>query len=403
VNPATFAKEKRLGFASCVNVDVNSQSETKLVVEKGKEEHVFESRTRHPHVLDTVKVVVGMDLHYVGKVRLRSPPGETVRRSVAVCSQLGLFAVSAVSAASAASAASAVSAVSWPFRGDSVDVFELHMLDVEGDPLETKWSFTGTDACKFHFFCSARGFSGRMAFTTAPQAQLLLVADLSNAAVHVLDPVSGEHKGFVATPGVLQNPRSIAAHDCLVAVGICDNGHCDGEAVDFVQLFKVRGRAGGCPLVWSPLRKINVGSAFPVALRWCRGGSQLAVGDTVLGCQMFFNPDNGDLVGFTVLGGRVCAFVEDSAGWVVLDGFNASLGYFIDGLPSGHSESCADRLSSMDVIPGVGILAAGKDVHMFVTSDVKAMARMSVVRTAWMVAVAKAALARGSLPACVAN
>jgi hypothetical protein len=57
----------------------------------------------------------------------------------------------------------------------------------------------------------------------------------------------------------------------------------------------------------------------------------------------------------------------------------------------------------MDVIPGVGILAAGKDVHMFVTSDVKAMARMSVVRTAWMVAVAKAALARGSLPACVAN
>ena len=264
------------------------------------------------------------------------------------------------------------------------------MLDVEGDPLETKWSFTG--------------FSGRMAFTTAPQAQLLLVADLSNAAVHVLDPVSGEHKGFVATPGVLQNLRSIAAHGCLVAVGICDNGHCDREAVDSVQLFKVCAGAGGCSLVWSPLRKINVGSAFPVALRWCRGGSQLAVGDTVLGCQMFFNPDNGDLVGFTVLGGRLCAFVEHSAGWVVLNGgFNASLGYFINGLPSGHSESCEDRLSSMDVVPGVGILAAGKDVHMFVTGDVKAMACMSVVRTAWMVAVAKAALARGSLPACVAN
>jgi hypothetical protein len=65
---------------------------------------------------------------------------------------------------------------------------------------------------QFQFF-DGYGDSGYLAFTPSGSGDypLLLVTDAGHNAVHVIDVVQKTHQGYVAAPGAIAGPRSVAA------------------------------------------------------------------------------------------------------------------------------------------------------------------------------------------------
>jgi hypothetical protein len=130
----------------------------------------------------------------------------------------------------------------------------------------------GIEPLDFKFVTATRPLSGWMAFTgSTAAARLLVVIDAGNRAVHVIDVVQGNHVGYVAAPGSIDEPRGVAAWSTKVAV--CCNGNT-------VRLHEGSGET------WSVMREIEMYSYF--GLRFTDEGACLALACCGIGQEKGF-------------------------------------------------------------------------------------------------------------------
>ena len=277
---------------------------------------------------------------------------------------------------------------------------------------------------QFKFVCNGYG-SGYLAFTPPPNTTttsdrsssvhpLLLVTDHGHDAVHVVDVVSRGHVGHLASPGSIAGPRAVAAcwASPLVAVSAWkDRSHCA------VMIYRGHGA------VWEAMRVIGGGLGGPgsgdgqlhkpLGLRFSGDGSTVCVADRCNGRASVFRVGDGGFVRHIATGLDSPYDVEEvEGGWLVAScasdtvefvgggdggdgGGRPSLGKAGGGHGSGDGEfNCPTAVA---VVPGLGLVVrecGNERLQVFATPDAIAMAAMSCMRVAWMVAVAQAALGR---------
>ena len=256
--------------------------------------------------------------------------------------------------------------------------------------------------------------SGGLAFTdpTCTTAPLLLVTDDGNDAVHVIDVGARAHTGYVGALGSIPGPRGVAARGSLVAVSCWKEGDC-GEHV--VRVFE------GSGADWAPLRVLGGGFGLPGAadgqlkepygLRFTGDGRGVAVVDVGNGrVSLFtvFSVGDGSFVRQLASGLRRPWDVEEcEGGWLVVCRFSCSV-EFVGGDGAGQA-TLGERGSgdgefygptALALVPGLGLVVRefGNDgrLQVFATPDAIAMAAMSGVRVAWMVAAARGVARRRS-------
>jgi hypothetical protein len=281
---------------------------------------------------------------------------------------------------------------------------------------------------QFDFYGGA-GVSGYLAFTSSAittatggsssARPLLLVADHSHDALHIVDVVGQTHAGYLAPPGSIAGPRGVAASGAspLVAVSAWKNILSDRGVV-----WVYRGSGGASPM-WEAVRVIGAGFGGPGAadgqlmrpcgLRFSGDGLTMCVADTGNGRANMFRVGDGGLVRHIATDLRNPVDVEEvEGGWLVAclaphsvefvsnrgvvggaGGARPSLGKPGGGYGSGDGEF--HRPSALAVVPGLGLVVrevATCRLQVFATPDAVAMASMSRMRIAWMGAVARAAL-----------
>jgi hypothetical protein len=272
-------------------------------------------------------------------------------------------------------------------------------------------------------FLDADGWSsgGYLAFTTPITAasrgrHLLLVADVGANAVHLVDVVSRRHAGYLASPGSIPGPRGVAASATspLVAVSAWKRLLC-GDHV--VVVFR------GSGALWEVVRVIGRGFGGPgegdgqlkepFGLRFSGDGSVICVADAGNNRTSVFRVGDGGFVRHIATGLRYPRdVVEVEGGWLVVCSGSSSVEFVGDGIgddgvgrPSlgkaggGHGSGDGEfnGPTALAMVLGLGLVVRehGNDrLQVFVTPDTIAMAAMSRMRVAWLVAVARAALHR---------
>ena len=254
---------------------------------------------------------------------------------------------------------------------------------------------------KFNF-CPGGFVSGYMAFTGCAAAErLLVVGDAGNDAVHVIDVVHGQHVGYVAAPGMISNPRGVASRGTKVAV----------SASRFLSVCEVVVYEGSGS-TWTAERVIQMEKHREIlfGLRFTGDGTGLVVGvgnpHGEKGCVKVIGVEDGSLVRTDPVDACNPVDVEDCGehGWAVSDGgWNFHRIEFIGDVHStgavgkhGRGDGEFDRPFAMAVVPGLGLVVReyhnGGRLQLFATADGIAMAAMSISKTTWMMAVARAAL-----------
>jgi hypothetical protein len=174
-------------------------------------------------------------------------------------------------------------------------------------------------------FNDGRGYSGWVAFTrpepggTSPP--LLVVTDAGRNAVHVIDVVLEQHKGFVVSPGTLLGPRSVATAPGRVAVSFWEAP--DGSGHSTVRLF-----GGSCDSAWGLLRETAVhmlpdtklGFLNPSGLRFTADGSGLVVCEHLQDRVTRFDVGTFDALVSDVMKSPT-DLEECEGGWVVASAF----------------------------------------------------------------------------------
>jgi hypothetical protein len=164
---------------------------------------------------------------------------------------------------------------------------------------------------KFNF-CPGGFVSGYMAFTGCAAAErLLVVSDAGNDAVHVIDVVHGQHVGYVDAPGMISNPRGVAARGTKVAV----------SASRFLVVYQ------GSGSTWTAERVIQMEGHREIlfGLRFTGDGRGLVVGVGHLhgekGCVKVICVEDGSLVRTDPVDACFPVDVEDCGehGWAVSD------------------------------------------------------------------------------------
>ncbi len=244
---------------------------------------------------------------------------------------------------------------------------------------------------------------------------LLLVTDAGHDAVHLVDVVGGSHAGYLASPGSIAGPRSVAVSRTspLVAVSAWKRRGGWGHVVVVYR---------GSGAVWEVVRVIRGGFGGPGArdrqLRWPYGlrfsgdGDGICVADLDGRVSVFpvgdggfvrhlatglrgRNPYDVEAVegGWLVAckGSHTVEFVCDSVGGDQVGGGRPSLGKAGGGHGSGDGEFWFPV--ALAVVPGLGLVvreSGNNRLQVFATPDAIAMAAMSCMRVAWMVSVARA-------------
>ncbi len=262
--------------------------------------------------------------------------------------------------------------------------------------------------------------SGQLAFTGAtPAARFLLVTDGGNKAVHVIDVVHGAHAGYVAAPGSISYPTSVAAWGTKVAVSV----YVRGGAPSFVQLYE------GTGALWTITRRIIGPVVHTCGVRFTDDGEELVVADDCDGsfCVSLFRVNDGAFVRHLVTGLHECpADVEECGeyGWALTEWYFGSILFaggasYGDILVGTHGGRYGDYYgdfnypTTMAFVSGFGLVVRDNGVsedsgdedsgdqgrvQIFVTPDAVAMAAMSVMRTTWMATVLRFAI---SVSVCV--
>jgi hypothetical protein len=253
--------------------------------------------------------------------------------------------------------------------------------------------------------------TGHMAFTpTISTRPLLVVTDYGHDAVHIVDVVDSIHVGYVASPGSSCGPRGVAASETLPLVAVSTCKHVDsGDHV--VTLYKGNG------VVWEVERIIGGGFGRPGprdgqmrrpnGLRFSRDGCVVCVADWYNNRASMFRVDNGEFVRHlaTSLGGPMDV-EEMEGGWLVACAYPSHNVVFVDN-GTGGGRRTLGRYGTFDgefcypqalaTVPGLGLVVRDTErVQVFSTPDTIAMlTNMSVIRSAWMCAVARSVLRKG--------
>jgi hypothetical protein len=254
----------------------------------------------------------------------------------------------------------------------------------------------GIEPLDFKFITPDEPGSGWMAFTgstgstgSTAAARLLVVTDAGNRAVHVVDVIHGDHVGYVAAPGSIARPSGVAAWSTKVAV--CCNGNT-------LRLYEGSGET------WSVMREIEMYSHVSIAhgLRFTGEGACLALAYRGIGqekgCVGVFRVEDGSL-SCTIPSNATYPFdLEDCGehGWAVADSCLHSI-EFIGGADNTSRLGEVCHPSALALVPGLGLVVreysnVGR-LQLFATADAIAMAAMSISKTTWMTAVARACFA----------
>jgi len=242
-------------------------------------------------------------------------------------------------------------------------------------------------------FVNANGLgSGYMAFTdVADSCYYLLVTDAGHDAVHVIDVVAGKHMGYVAAPGAIAGPRGVATKGCRVAIssGVSIGG---GGGDHVVRLFEGSGAA------WTPVRELVGGHGFcPRGLRFTATGTHLVVADILARCVSLFCVEDGSFVRHMATGlhGNPIDLEECEEGWLVACRGHAGP---ILVLEEGWNALTPDiqRIRKSSAVASVGafsvVRCGNRQLQFFATPDTVAMAAMTAMRVAWMLAAVRGVL-----------
>jgi len=232
--------------------------------------------------------------------------------------------------------------------------------------------------------------SGYMAFTDGSvctaNRRLLLVTDVNESrfgAVHVVDVVCGTHVGYVAAPGTINLPRTVATRKSLAAVSCWDSGH----AGNVVRVFEVSG--SGCSShTWTAVRTIAVAT---IGFRFTADGWSLVVVDSFACRASIFSAKDGAFLRHIALPPDVypkdieeCDIDGGTAGVVLCH----SRGLVAVATVAIRRRDLDFYCRSLALVPGLGLVARhDAGVQFLATPDAVAMASMSFCKVAWMVAV----------------
>jgi hypothetical protein len=248
-------------------------------------------------------------------------------------------------------------------------------------------------------------YSGWMAFTGLATSRLLVVTDAGHDAVHVIDVAGRAHAGYVAAPGAIAGPRGVAARGSLVAVSAWKESD-SGDHV--VRMFE------GSGAMWTAVRVLaggfgGPGSADgqlyrPYGLRFTGDGTGLAVVDYCNHRVSLFRVEDGSFVRHVTTGLNWPLDVEECEGGWLVACYNSHTIEFVDGRGVGRARLGSwgsgdgefQYPSALALVPGLGLVVRDNDgrLQVFATPDSIAMASMSALRVAWIVAVTRGRLLR---------
>jgi len=245
----------------------------------------------------------------------------------------------------------------------------------------------GVAPIKFQFFHG----SGYMAFTdgigTTSETisrRLLLVTDAGQAAVHVIDVVSGSHVGYVIAPGTYARPRGVATRKSLAAISTWEEDPA-------VRVFEASsGSDDDC--TWTAVRLITGYFDWPHGLRFTGDGLRLAVAGCYRERVSIFSAKDGSFLHHRAYAANPLDVEEcDSggAGWVMCDARSRGLVAIADTDTDTPARTWTFDFGvrSLALVPGVGLVVRlDTGVQFLATPDAIAMASMSLHKVAWMVA-----------------
>ncbi len=234
----------------------------------------------------------------------------------------------------------------------------------------------------------------KMAFTgSTALSRLLLVSDTVCGAVHVIDVGRGKHVGYVAVPGSIAEPRGVAARGTNVVVSAYVRSMHGGV----LRLYE------GSGVVWMLTRVLRIVVTQPYGLRFTDDGKQVVVaaGESV----SLLRENDGALVRRFHHASRFSlpVDVQECAehGWAVADWCSNTITFTYG--PSGAVLEIGKRGSgdgefmhpeAVAFVPDLGLVVReygnGGRLQFFATPDAVAMAAMSIARTSWMAAAARA-------------
>ena len=297
---------------------------------------------------------------------------------VAVCPLLNIF---------------AVSGITNMVGSFVVDVYDLDLdaLSV-GGPLTKRCSLGGPGASapmNIGFECNST--HGKMAFTDglSPRPCLLLLSDMEQRSVHVIDVLTQTHVGHVWRPGVFVDTHAVATYASLVAVA---------------SNFDIRVFSGG-GATWSCVRMVNVKIMFnlpPRSLQFTRDGSKLVAmvdgRDSAPSVLHILQVKDWTFIGSVCAPTSAADFEDFGDAWLVsacdCGLFTVNKNVFANDRTAVVSRFHA---SSIALFPrGCFVVAGWWRLHVLTSNDAILMAGMSSLRTAWMVAAARAVPRRGS-------
>ena len=265
--------------------------------------------------------------------------------------------------------------------------------------------------------------SGYLAFTPPPPdsdtrrfPHVLLVADAGHDAVHLVDVRNtGTHVGYLAAPGTIAGPRSVASSGTgsLVAVSAWKDRFRGHHVVHIYRM-----GSGGSD--WTHVRVIGRGFGDsngqlqrPYGLRFSADASTVCVADIGNDRASMFRVDDGGFVRHFVTGNLSIPYDVEKVegGWVmacwgvhavefVSDGggrrpFLGKAGGGISGM--GRKDGEFSNPTALALVPGLGLIVREFDrLQVFSTPDILAMQCMSASRVGWMTATYRAVIKRQS-------
>jgi hypothetical protein len=287
---------------------------------------------------------------------------------------------------------------------------------------------------QFKFYDGDGWHSGYLAFTpptttatttsgssgsSSSARPLLLVTDVGHDAVHLVDVVGRSHTGYVASPGSIAGPRGVVASGALPLVAVSAwKRPSSGDHV--VVVYR------GSGTVWEAVQVIGGGFGapgprdgqlrMPYGLRFSGDGSVICVADGGNCRASVFRVGDGGFVWHIAKGLNYPRDVEEvGGGWLVACWHSHTVEFVSDGVggdgggwPSlgkvgggfGRGDGEFFFPTAVAVVPGLGLVVreyGNERLQVFASPDAIAIAAMSHLRVAWIVAVARAAALRGPL------
>jgi hypothetical protein len=316
-------------------------------------------------------------------LELEEPDRTRTNLHMAVCRPLGIVTVSYLGTTRS------------PFS--FVDVYDLDAASLLTGKGLVKRCTLGQGVAPMQFYFGGSFYwSGYMAYT---DSCLLVLSDCCHEAVHVIDVLSATHVGFVVEPvvagrnGAWQRPRAVAAQGSTVAVGFFVAG-----SESCIRLY------GGSGASWSLQRVLGHNTSHFFSLKFTRDGSSLLTsvgGNYSSSAVLLVDLASGSQQTIHSEVDKTFRDVEECEDGTLMAAVN-TLGVF-----ALYKNPCSRNYYIQDVVRmgatfslasfSEGFLVVGKsdygtirnELYVLTGEDAIAMACISALRVAWMVAVAR--------------